>query len=169
MANRESTSMNRSLAAVLALGLAAAAAAALSQTALAQAPGMMPGPAVCNNFLPLKDEAQKRGAAIQAASKSHDRKVMCAAVTRFAVAETLVVKFLEDNKTWCGVPDQALAASKASHEKTIQFRDQVCAEAPQPKAPTLSDALGTVPLDTGKNTKTGQGTLDTLTGNPLAK
>jgi hypothetical protein len=51
----------------------------------------------------------------------------------------------------------------------VQFRDQVCAEQPQPKAPTLSDALGTPTLDTRKNTKTGKGTLDTLTGNPLAQ
>jgi len=160
--------MNRSLAAILALGLAAVATVARSQTALAQA-AMMPGPAVCNDFVKLKDEAQKRGEAIKAASNSHDRKIMCAAVTRFVAAETLVVKFLEDNKTWCGVPDQAIVTSKASHEKTVKFRDQVCAEAPQPKAPTLSDALGTAPLDTRKNTKTGRGTFDTLTGNPLAK
>ena len=160
--------MNRSLAAIVALGLAAAATGAMSLTALAQG-GAMPGPAVCNDFPKLKDEAQKRGEAIQAASKTHDRKVMCVAVTRFVAAETVVVKFLEDNKTWCGVPDQAIAASKASHEKTVKFRDQVCAEAPQPKAPTLSDALGSAPLATGKNTRTGQGTLDTLTGNPLAK
>jgi hypothetical protein len=33
----------------------------------------------------------------------------------------------------------------------------------------LSDAIGSTPLDTSTNTKTGRGTLDTLTGNPLAK
>ena len=52
----------------------------------------------------------------------------------------------------------------------MKFRDTVCAEGPKAKIPTLSDAIGTPPLDTGaKNTKTGRGTLDTLTGNPLAK
>ena len=55
------------------------------------------------------------------------------------------------------------------HDNTIKFRDTVCAEAPKPKAPTLSDAIGTPPLDTANNTKTGRGTFDTLTGNPLAK
>ncbi len=126
-------------------------------------------PSVCSNFVKLKDEADVKGRAIQAASKSHDRKIMCGAVTRFVEVETKVVKFLIDNKTTCGVPEQAVANAKASHEKTVQFRENVCAEQPQPKAPSLSDALGTPTLDTRKNTKTGKGTLDTLTGNPLAQ
>jgi hypothetical protein len=125
--------------------------------------------AICASFAKLKDDAEAKGQAIQAAGKTHDRKVMCGAVTRFVESETKVVKFLADNKTTCGVPDQAVTNAKASHEKTVQFRDQVCAEAPQPKAPSLSDALGTPTLDTAKNTKTGRGTLDSLTGNPLAK
>ncbi len=125
--------------------------------------------AICANFMKLKEEADVKGHAIQDVSKKHDRKLMCGAVTRFVEIETKVVKFLVDNKTTCGVPDQAVANAKASHEKTIQFREQVCAEQPQPKAPTLSDAIGTPTLDTRKNTKTGKGTLDTLTGNPLAQ
>jgi hypothetical protein len=125
--------------------------------------------AICGSFMKLKDVAETRGHAIQDVSKKHDRKLMCGAVTSFVEAEAKVVKFLIDNKTTCGVPEQAVSNAKASHEKTVQFREQVCAEQPQPKAPTLSDALGTPTLDTRKNTKTGKGTLDTLTGNPLAQ
>jgi hypothetical protein len=125
--------------------------------------------AVCASFAKLKEAAEIRGHTIQEVGQKHDRKLMCGAVSRFVEAESLVVKFLIDNKTTCGVPDQAVANAKVSHERTVQFRDQVCAEAPQPKAPTLSDALGTPMLDTAKNTKTGRGTLDSLTGNPLAK
>ena len=58
---------------------------------------------------------------------------MCSAVQTFTIAEGAVVKFLEDYKTSCGVPDQALAQAKAMHAKTIQFRDTVCAEGPKPK------------------------------------
>jgi hypothetical protein len=125
--------------------------------------------AICASFPKIKDEAEVRGQAIQAASKTHDRKVMCGAVTRFVESEAKVVKFLADNQTACGVPPQAVANAKAGHEKTVEFRDKVCAAEPPPKAPTLSDALGTPMLDTAKNTKTGRGTLDSLTGNPLAK
>ena len=128
------------------------------------------GPAaICASFPKLKDEAEVRGHAIQEAAKSHDRKVMCGAVTHFVEQETKVVKFLVDNQAACGVPPQAVANAKASHQKTVEFRDKVCAEAPAPKPPSLSDALGTPTLDTAKNTKTGKGTLDSLTGNPLAR
>ncbi len=165
--------MNRSLATALALGLALLATVTVSRTALAQgAPGVpgAPGPPQCNDFLKLRDDAEKSADAVQAAGKHHaDRKQMCTLVTRFAAAETLVVKFLENNKTWCGVPDQAVTQSKANHENTLKFRDTVCAEGPKPKPPTLSGAIGTPTVDTAKNTKTGPGTFDTLTGNPLAK
>jgi hypothetical protein len=144
------------------------------QAGPASAPGGFGPPpamaAVCNNFVKLKDEAEKRALVMQSIGKNHgDRKAMCDAVTHFAAAETLVVKFLEDNKKNCSIPEQAVDASKTNHEHTMKFRETVCAEAPAPKPPTLSDALGTPTLDTAKNTKTGKGTFDTLTGNPLAK
>jgi hypothetical protein len=61
----------------------------------------------------------------------------------FVSAETNVVKFLEDNdnKVWCGVPDQIIAISKANHEKSIKLQTAACEEAPHPKPPALSDAI----------------------------
>jgi hypothetical protein len=151
--------------------------------ASAQMPGMpaapgMPGmglqaaptPSPCNGFLPLRDDAQKKGSAIAAAEKRHvDRQELCKIVSTFSVAEEKAELFLEKNKGWCGVPDQAIASAKEMHAKTVKFREMVCAPAPQPHVPTLSDAMGAPALDTAKNTKTGAGTFDTLTGNPLAK
>jgi hypothetical protein len=99
-----------------------------------------------------------------------DRKEICTLMTNFVAAETNVVKFLETNKVWCGVPDEALKASRANHEKSIKFRTAACSEeGPRPKAPSLSDAIKAPSVDTAKNTKTGRGTFDTLTGNPLAR
>jgi len=124
----------------------------------------------CAQFQPLTEVARKRGEALGAAQKHHpDRKEMCTLVSQFSVAEGAVVKFLETNQQWCGVPPDAVKSAKATHEKTLKFKEVVCAPAPQPKIPTLSDAIGTPKLDTAKNTKTGHGTFDTLTGNPLAK
>jgi hypothetical protein len=132
--------------------------------------GGPPQSAICASFPKLRDEAKAKAEAISAIGKKHgDRKDMCAAVQIFTAAEEKVVKFLDDNKTACGVPPQAVTQAKAMHANTVKFRDTVCAEGPKPKVPTLSDAIGTTPLDTSTNTKTGRGTLDTLTGNPLAK
>jgi hypothetical protein len=164
----------------MALGLAVgiSAVGVGTRAASAQMPGMpgMPGmqaapaPSPCDGFMPLRDDAQKKGAAIGAAQKRRvDRQEMCKLITAFSAAEAKATVFLEKNKTWCGVPDQAIASQKATHAKTEHFREVVCAPAPQPKVPTLSDAMGAPSVDTAKNTKTGAGTFDTLTGNPLAK
>jgi hypothetical protein len=132
--------------------------------------GPPPQSGVCANFPKLRDEAKAKADTVSAVGKKHgDRKDMCAAVQSFTAAEDKVVKFLEDNKKGCGVPDQAVAQAKAMHANTVKFRDTVCADGPKPKVPTLSDAIGAPPAETGTNTKTGRGTLDTLTGNPLAK
>ncbi len=146
--------------------LAAFAIIAASNAASAQAPSP------CNAFMPLRDDAQQKAAAVRTATQHKaKRKEVCALVTRFATAEAAVVKFLEANKTWCGIPDEAVKAAKTSHEQTLKFRTVACSEAPaaQPKAPTLSDAIITPSVDSAANTKTGRGTLDTLSGNPLAK
>ncbi len=133
-------------------------------------PGMGGPPQICANFPRLRDEAKAKAELVSAIGKKHgDRKDMCAAVQNFTAAEDKVIKFLEDNKVACGVPPQVVAQAKTMHVNTLKFRDTVCAEGPKPKAPTLSDAIGAPPAETGTNTKTGRGTLDTLTGNPLAK
>jgi hypothetical protein len=132
--------------------------------------GGPPPPGICANFPKLRDEAKAKAEAVSAIGKRKgDRKDMCAAVQTFTAAEEKVVKFLDDNKSACGVPPQAITQAKAMHANTVKFRDTVCAEGPKAKVPTLSDAIGSSPLDTSTNTKTGRGTLDTLTGNPLAK
>jgi len=169
----------------MALGLAVGigVVAVGTHTASAQMPGMpgMPGmggmqpapqqaPSQCDAFMSLRDDAQKKAAAIGAAQKRKvEREEMCKLVTAFVTAEGKATAFLEKNKTWCGVPDQVVTNAKLTHAKTEHFREVVCSPAPQPKVPTLSDAMGAPSVDTAKNTKTGGGTFDTLTGNPLAK
>jgi hypothetical protein len=158
---------------VLSLGLSVCLILALSTFAKRSAWAQLQAPpgVQCNDFTNLTSEAQKRSTLVAAAMKAKaDRKQLCTLMTSFVAAETNVVKFLQDNKVWCGVPDEVLTASKANHEKSIKFRTLACSEeGPRPKAPSLSDAIKTPSLDTAKNTKTGRGTFDTLTGNPLGR
>ena len=153
--------MKRSLATALTVFGAVAA----SQTATAQS-ALMP----CNAFVQLKTEAEQRAMAVRASIEHKaERRDICAAVQRFYAAERNVVKFLEDNKTWCGIPDQVIKTAKENHEHTLKFRTAACTEvlAAKPRPPSLSDAIATS-VDTANNTRTGLGTLDTLNGNPLA-
>jgi hypothetical protein len=159
--------MKRSLALAAASCLALATDVIGSRIALAQMGG-----AQCNDFVKIKADAEKNGIAVRVANERHaDRKEICSLMTRFAASEGAVMKFLDENKTWCGVPDQVIKVIHTNHDKTLKFRTAVCAEAPEnkPKVPTLSDAIGTPTVDTSTNTKTGRGTFDTLNGNPLAR
>jgi hypothetical protein len=145
----------------------AALGAAPSATAVAQS-----APPQCSAFVQLRDDAQQKAMAVRTAiEKKVERKDVCVLVQRFYSAEGTVVKFLEENKSWCNIPDQAITAAKQNHERTLKFRTAACTEAPEakPRPPSLSDAIGGPSVDNGENTKTGRGTLDSLTGNPLAK
>ena len=162
--------MKRSLAAACGLlgGLLALSGAIYAGTA----PAAAQGAPQCADFPRLSAEAKKRADAVQAAINSKvDRKQVCTLMTSFVASEASVIKFLEDNKVWCGVPDDAIKASKMNHEKSVKFRTMACNTdaAPQPKAPSLSDAMKMPSVDSATNTKTGRGTFDTLTGNPLAR
>jgi hypothetical protein len=149
--------------------LALGASIAAISTASAQ---MTQAPSPCDGFTSLRNDAQQKANAIAVAQKRHATpKELCVVISRFTVAEGAALKFLETNKTWCGIPDAAIAGAKENHAKTLKFREMVCnAQAAPVHVPQLSDAIGTPALDTAKNTKTGAGgTFDTLTGNPLAR
>ncbi len=154
--------MMRSLAALALLAIAMGSHSAQAQTS----------PVQCGAFGGLRDDAAKKALAVRAAIQHKaERKEICTLVQRFFSAEETVVKFLEQNKSWCGVPEQAITTAKSNHEQTLKFRTAACTEAPavKPRPPSLSDAISTPSIDTGNNTRTGRGTLDSLNGNPLAK
>jgi hypothetical protein len=124
--------------------IAAVLMLAAGNNAIADDQAQSPAPpgVQCNDFAKITAEAQKRSALVATALKSKaDHKEICTLMTSFVSAESNVVKFLEDNKVGCGVPDQIVAISKTNHEKSIKFRTAVCEEAPHPKPPTLSDAI----------------------------
>jgi hypothetical protein len=149
----------------LAVALALFAIGAGSHAALAQEPPQ------CAQFTALSTDARTKAATVQAAmQKKSDRKEVCTLLQTFVAAESKVIKFLVDNETACQVPEQAITTSKTNHEKSLKFRDMACSDAgPHVKAPSLSDAIKTPTVDSATNTKTGRGTFDTLTGNPLAR
>ena len=48
-------------------------------------------------------------------------------------AETALIAYMEKNKDWCGVPDDALDGLKENHVKSLAFSDKACAVAAQMK------------------------------------
>jgi hypothetical protein len=133
-------------------------------------------PAVCNNFSEIRVAAEKGALAIRSATqRKAPAPELCPLFKNYNATEAKMLKFMTDNKTICGVPDQVIAQVKASYTKTAQISKQVCnpqAAGPgRAKPQSLGDALGTPAVPSGDNTKTGRGgTYDTLSGsNPLAR
>jgi hypothetical protein len=132
-------------------------------------------PPCFQEFIPLRQDVDKR---FEAAKAGIEKRIgaaeMCNLLTKFSQAEGTLIKFIEKNAPTCPFPANMLQSVKASNAKTEGYRKQACnaAAAParpmRPAEPTLSDALS--PPIVGKdNTKTGSGTLDSLSGNPLAR
>ena len=126
-------------------------------------------------FTTLRGEVEKRGMAAKAASeKQATREEMCKLVTVYGAAETKWIKFAVGNMSKCGIPKQIVDQLKSVHAKTAEGQKRLCAAGPAQAgpsaAPTLSDALGTATLPTRETEKRKSGgTLDTLTGNALAR
>lgn len=141
-----------------------------------QMPRQQSTPPCMADFVPLRTDAEKRAGAVKAAiDKKAPRPKICELIRAFAAAEAKVVKFVSDNQKLCNIPPQAVSQAKANHEKTVKTRDGVCSAGPgmagpiRPPGSGLGEALGTRILPTPDTTSTGRGTLDTLTGNALAR
>lgn len=124
-------------------------------------------------FVPLRQEVEKRFAPVQAAI---DRKAgaaeLCTLLTRFTEAESKMVKYAEEQGVWCEIPPAAVQGMKANQVRSQDYRKKACTAATQaqrrPAGPSLSDALS-APVPDASTTRTGRGTFDTLGGNPLAR
>ena len=111
--------------------------------------------ACMKNFMPLREEAEKRGKLIES----------------FGQAEIKMIKYVEANSTKCGIPPQIPDQLKKGHLNTETMQKKVCTMAQQrPAGPSLSEALGSsaaLPEATPK--KKGGSAFDTLTGNVLTR
>jgi hypothetical protein len=127
-------------------------------------------PPCVQEFFKLRDEAEKRAAAIKAANdRKASPKEACQLFSALATSQSKMLKFANENSSWCGIPPQVIEQIKQGTAKVVEIRTKVCqvaAAPPRPQGPSLSDAL-TAPVPDSNNIKTGRGTFDTLTGSPL--
>jgi hypothetical protein len=133
-------------------------------------------PPCMRDFAPLRAEAEKRAMALKATmEKKPTREVACAMFKSFTAAESKMVKYIQANAQWCGIPAEVATQLKANHSRTMKTQDQVCngggvAGAQKPAGPGLSEALGTTRSGGTLDPLAPQsGTMNTLTGNVLAR
>jgi len=135
-----------------------------------------PSEACMKGFMPLREEAEKRGKLIKAAS---DRKAppdeACKLIASFGQAETKMIKYVEANASKCGIPQQISDQLKAGHKNTETMQQKVCGVAQQmqqrgPAGPSLSEVLGSsASVPEAQPRPKGGSTFDTLNGNVLAR
>jgi len=127
-------------------------------------------------FMPLREEAEKRGKLIKAAG---ERKAApdeaCKLIGNFGQAEIKMIKFVESNAARCGIPSQVADQMKTGHKNTENMQKKVCGMAQQvqqrgPSGPSLSEVLGSsAALPEATGVKKGGSTFDTLNGNVLTR
>jgi hypothetical protein len=136
-----------------------------------------PGGADCmKEFMPLRQEAEKRGAAIKAASDRHaPPDEACKLINNFSQSEIKMIKYIEAHAQKCGIPPNVGEQMKKGHANTTNMQQKVCSVAQQqqqrgPAGPSLSEVLGSSALpDAATAKKSGGSTFDTLNGNVLAR
>ncbi len=127
-------------------------------------------------FLPLREDAEKRGKLIKVASDRHaPPDEACKLIGNFSQAEIKMIKYVEANASKCGIPQQIADQLKNGHKNTDTMQQKVCAVAQQqqqraPAGPSLSEVLGaSAALPEAAAGKKGGSTFDTLNGNVLAR
>ena len=153
------------------LALAAVLFVALCTGAAAQffgAPRSQPNP--CDGFLPLQQDAQQGMLALKTANeRKAPREEFCQIFQRLSLSIGKVSKFLDQNKTLCNVPPDAVQRAKTDLKQVLTYRKQACSAAPGPAAPSLSDVLGSPLLPDSTTNKSQSSIFDTLTGNSLTR
>jgi hypothetical protein len=127
-------------------------------------------------FVPLREEAEKRGKLIKAASDRHaPPDEACKLIGNFGLAEIKMIKYVETHAAKCGIPPQISDQLKAGHKNTESMQKKVCQVAQQqqqrgPAGPSLSEVLGSsAALPEATPEKKGGSTFDTLNGNALTR
>jgi hypothetical protein len=146
----------------------------------APAPPSQPGGAAADacmkGFVPLREDAEKKGKAIKVASDRHaPPDEACKIISNYSAAEVKMIRYVETNATKCGIPGSVAEQLKTGHKNTEGLEKKVCGIAEQvktrgPAGPSLSDVLGTansVPEATAA--RKGGSTFDTLNGNGLQR
>jgi len=127
-----------------------------------------------SKFLPLREEAERRGKLIKAAGERHASPAeACKLIASFGQAEVKMIKYVETNAARCGIPAQISEQMKAGHKNTEALQQKVCNVAQQaqagPAGPSLSDILGSGSAPEVNAAKKGGSTFDTLNGNVLSR
>ena len=109
--------------------------------------------ACMKEFIPLREEAERRGKLIKAASERHaPPEESCKLLVNFGHSEINMIKYVGANSTRCGIPPQIADQLRAGYKNTEAALVKVCmaAQRAQRRGPTGPvgdfDDVGAPPL-----------------------
>jgi hypothetical protein len=139
-------------------------------------PGGAAADACMKGFMPLREDAEKKGKMIKAASDRHaPPDEACKIISNYGAAELKMLRYVETNATKCGIPGSVAEQMKAGHKNTEGLEKKVCGIAEQvktrgPAGPSLSEVLGSATsAPEATASRKGGSTFDTLNGNVLQR
>ena len=139
-------------------------------------PSQAGGDQCMKEFIPLREDAEKRGKMIKAASDRHATpQEACKLIEAFGQSEIRMIKYVETHASKCGIPPTVLDQLKNGHKNSESMQQKVCNAANQiqargPGGPSLSEVLGSAAqLPEATKSKKGGSTFDTLNGNVLTR
>jgi len=140
-------------------------------------PSQAGGDQCMKEFMPLREDAEKRGKLIKAASDRHATpQEACKLIEAFGQSEIRMIKYVETHAAKCGIPPTVLDQLKNGHKNSESMQQKVCNAATQvqarggPGGPSLSEVLGSAAqLPEATKSKKGGSTFDTLNGNVLTR
>jgi hypothetical protein len=95
--------------------------------------GGLPPPDSCmKGFAPLREDAERRGKTLKAAS---ERKAgpgeVCKLLIEYRQAEIRLMQYVDTNAARCRIPAQLVDQIKTGHKATEQLQQKICSVAPQ--------------------------------------
>jgi hypothetical protein len=91
-----------------------------------------PGDECMNGYLPLRQEAEKRGALIKAAGAQHaPADEVCKLIGSFAQSEVKMIQYLEAHAQQCGIAAEVGEQLRTGHKNTEGMLEKVCDAAKQ--------------------------------------
>ena len=117
-------------------------------SALRAVPFPVPPQSECmNEFLPLRQEAERRGRLTREAGARHASAAeACKLLGNFVAAEEKMLKYVQVNSAVCGIPSNILDQLNTGHERTLEMKARICNAAFQKR---WLQTEGTVTTDFG--------------------
>jgi hypothetical protein len=106
-----------------------------------RAPGALPLPVprqseCMNEFLPLRQEAERRGQLIRGASARHASAAeACKLLSEFVVAEVKLLNYVQVKSEVCGISSSILDQLNTGHKHTVEMQTRACNAASQKRWP----------------------------------